>query len=175
MSCIASFGAVNGLASGVDWYLHGTDRGDVTYAGVWEAWKSQVPQSLCPTPESVTNANSAGNAIEAVMGVAWLRVHEERLAGVKSFSCMLHAERLGYFNDAVTSAFLLKARRAGEALWRWVPVLERAILTYAGICVRAPELHCTRRTYDATLQYARLEAVRFGRPLSERRSNSCPA
>ena len=49
-------------------------------------------------------------------------------------------------------------------MWRWIPVLERAILACEGIYVRAPELHCTRKTYDATLQYARLEAVRSGRP-----------
>ena len=66
--CLASFGAVHGLASGHDWASRSVDHGNVIYAGAWEAWKAELPLHAYPMATNIVNVVSAGNVIEAMMG-----------------------------------------------------------------------------------------------------------
>ena len=177
--CLASFGAVHGLASGHDWASRSVDHGHVIYAGVWEAWKAELLLHAYPMATNIVNAVSAGKVIEAMMGATWLSEHEcsrgasqpatgassgGALRDTTSFRRLLAAEELDTYNDVVSDAFLSKVVTVGSILRPWIPWLERAILSYDAIYRLHPEMHCTRRTYDANIQFMHFEAVRLGHP-----------
>jgi len=62
---LASYGAVR---SGGDWF----DANNVIYAQVFEYWKSQEVWNRFSSCRQVTELNSAGNIMEAILGTAWL-------------------------------------------------------------------------------------------------------
>ena len=167
--CLASFGAVNGMASGRDWASLSLDAGNAVYAGVWEAWKAELDWQACPTAASISNVNTAGNVLEAMMGAAWLSEFEGPAAGgalrdAASFLHLLAVEKLHHFNDVVSNGFLFNVINLGAILQPWIPLLECAILAYAAIYREHPGMHCTRKTYDPEIQYKHFEAVRLGHP-----------
>ena len=184
--CLASFGAVHGLASGQDWASRNLDHGNVIYASVWEAWKAELPPDAYPTATSITRAFNAGNVIEAMMGIVWLSEHEGpamasgaasstrgasqpatgassggALRDAASFRRLLAAEQLNTYNDVVSDAFLFRVITVGSSLRPWIPWLERAIGSYDNIYGLSPQMHCTRKTYDAETQFMNFEAVRL--------------
>jgi len=174
--CLASFGAVHGLASGHDWASRSVDHGHVIYAGAWEAWKAELPLHAYPMATNIVNVVSAGNVIEAMMGATWLSEHEcsrgasqpatsassgAALLDTTSFRRLLAAEQLNTYNDVVSDAFLFRVITVGSSLRPWIPWLERAILTYDNIYRLSPQMHCTRKTYDAETQFMKFEAVRL--------------
>ena len=163
--CLASFGAVHGFRSGPEWASSSHDAGNVCYAGVWEAWKAELPHDACWHARRVTNANSAGNILEGVMGAVWIWQHRRpTLQDAASFHLMLEAEKLTYFHDIVTDAFLSAVAQVGSNLVDWVPWLESAVLSYEAIYSLHPGMQCTRKTYDPARQYTHLDAVRLGHP-----------
>ena len=60
--CLASFGAVHGIRSGRDWASCSHDAGTCDLRECVGGLEGR----------SVTNTNSAGNILEAVMGAAWI-------------------------------------------------------------------------------------------------------
>ena len=66
---LAMYGAVHGLSSGSSWQYISYDATNCIYAGVWEMWQMQLPPNhRPPTAQSMTNCNTAGNAMEGTLG-----------------------------------------------------------------------------------------------------------
>ena len=77
------FGAVRALAAGHLWPQLSYDATNVVYASVWELWKLEERSERFPYCRSITNVKSAGNIVEALLGIAWICRHEPQ----GSFMC----------------------------------------------------------------------------------------
>ena len=77
------FGAVRALAAGHLWPQLSYDATNVVYASVWELWKLEERSKRFPHCRSITNPKSAGNIVEALLGIAWICRHEPK----GSFMC----------------------------------------------------------------------------------------
>ena len=77
------FGAVRALAAGHLWPRRSHDATNVVYASVWELWKLEERSKRFPHCRSITNPKSAGNIVEALLGIAWICRHEPK----GSFMC----------------------------------------------------------------------------------------
>ena len=77
------FGAVRALAAGHLWPQLSYDATNVVYASVWELWKLEERSKRFPHCRSITNPKSAGNIVEALLGIAWICRHEPQ----GSFMC----------------------------------------------------------------------------------------
>ncbi len=160
--CLAMYGAVRGLASGSSWQSDSYDASNCIYAGVWTTWKGETPWNKCPTAQGITNINSAGNVMEAMLGVAWLHKHCTART-IDEFRHYLESDDYDYFVEVADEVFPI-IDQFGSALMPWVVWLEEAITAYKGVWDANPQIQCTTRNYNAEVQDAHIEAVRFGFP-----------
>jgi len=168
--CLAAFGALGALEQ--PFFGAGHDPTNTCYASVWEIWKQEMPRRSLPVASTVTNAVSAGNVIEAMLGASWLWRHNATpsapaqgcLSNEDAFKRMLLQAGWGVYTFDVDSEFIRSIATIGRDLIAWVPVVERACTAYARLQRLCPVLWCTRAAYNAGVQYAHFEAIRLGYP-----------
>ena len=112
---LSHYGAVHGLAAGGMWLTNSHDATNGIYGAVWEYWKMDTDSRKFPYCHSITNSNTAGNLLEAIMGLAW--IHQHHCGDMDALSVSRACE------DNVTRF----VREWGLAMCAWVPVLEDAI------------------------------------------------
>ena len=168
--CLAAFGALGALENPM--MNAGHDPTNTCYASVWEIWKAEMPRRSLPVADAVTNAVTAGNVFEAMLGASWLWRHNSTpsapaqgcLNNEDAFRRMLEKEGWGVYIPDVDLEFIRRIAMIGRDLIGWVPVVERACTAYARLQSLCPVLWGTRAAYDARVQYAHFEAIRLGYP-----------
>ena len=104
------FGAVRGYGAGDLWELYSYDATNVVYASVWELWKLEEVKGMYPFCRSITNAQSAGNVVEAMLGIAWIsRYQRDRSSFINESSQFLRLDAsqqdsVGYHGSFFSSA-----------------------------------------------------------------------
>ena len=128
---LAMYGAVHGLASGSSWKSTSYDATNCIYAGVWKMWLMEHPPNQHPWARSITNCNTAGNVMEASLGVVWLHQHC-RSRTPHEFRHYLSCDEYECYKDVAEEVFNI-IHEFGEALLPWVPWIEGAIIGYKGV------------------------------------------
>ena len=149
---LSHYGAVRGLAAGGMWQTNSYDATNCIYGSVWEYWKMDTNSQKFPNCHSITNSNTAGNLLEAIMGIAW--IHQHHCGDMDALSVSRACEdNVARFVD-----------EWGLAMHNWVPVLENAIRGVEKVWHACPWIQTTRRNYDSVLAFTHLEALRLGYP-----------
>ena len=123
------FGAVRGLDAGYLWAHYSHDATNVVYASVWELWKLEEVSGRFPICRSITNVNTAGNVVEALLGIAWIFRYElERSSFMSKISWLLWDESqqdsVGYHGSFFSSVqelrrYSAEIRRYRAKSWRY--------------------------------------------------------
>ena len=81
---LSHYGAVGGLVAGHQREHKSYDATNVPYATVWEYWKLEEVYKEFLRCRGITNVNTAGNIMEALLGIAWIFAWEKEILPFKN-------------------------------------------------------------------------------------------
>ena len=149
---LSHYGAVGGCSAAHEWREKSFDAMNVIYSSAWEYWKGEANISKFPSCKSITHWNTAGNVVEALLGVAWIHLHLPE----------------GHYLDAIYVSDA-EQKQAWEFVRAWGPTcqnrtlaLEHAIMGMRSIWEACPWIQIGKAHYDHELMQSHLEALRLG-------------
>jgi hypothetical protein len=151
---LSYYGAVGCCLADQEWAERSYDATHVIYASVWEYWKGEGHWSRFPGCASITNWNSAGNIIEALLGVAWIHIHHRQGQD-------LDAIQVSDFQQEQAWGFV---RAWGAKCAACAPILEHAIIGMNKVWEACPWIQTSKADYNCELVQTHLEALRLGFP-----------
>jgi hypothetical protein len=159
--CLAMHGAIYGCKAGLEWKKHSEDFTNAIYAGMWEYWKSEERKH--PYCENITGCNTAGNVVEALMGVAWLHLHGD-LVSVDEFRTSLLSHDLDAYEVVAGDVFSFLKEHEHQSVGpvSWITFVEEAVIGYKEVWKACPWIQCSKSGYVADLQLCHVEALRLG-------------
>ena len=147
---LSHYSAVGGCLAGHQWEERSHDATNVIYAMVWEYWKGEEHFLKFPTCNSIT----AGNIVEALLGVAWIHLHHNEGQDLDAL----------LVSDALKEKASQFVRDWGSKCAAWEPVLEHAINGVHRVWEACPWVQTSKAAYNPELMQKHLQALRLGFP-----------
>ena len=151
---LSHYGAVGGCSAGHNWVDKSYDATNVIYAAVWEYWKGAEHWSQFPSCQKITHWNTAGNIVEALLGVAWIHLHHPQGQDLDAIEV----------SDAEKEEAWGFVRAWGSQCAVHAPVLEHGIIGMLKVYEACPCIQTCKAAYNNELMQAHLEALRLGFP-----------
>ena len=149
---LSHYGAVGGCSAGYQWMEKNHDAENVNYACLWEYWKGEEQSSKFTACGSIIHWNTAGNIIEALIGVAWIHLHHPKEQ---------HLDAI-YVNGNLQDVAHNFVSTWGAKCTTWIPVVEMAFNGLAYVFQACPWFRPFKSNYNPALVQTHLEALRLG-------------